>query len=159
MKVGDAMSRDVEFISPDASVQEAAELMGEIEVGALPAGTPQRLEGVLTDRDILYRLVARGLDPATTRVRDILSRPVITCAPTDTLQAAMDLMAANHIRRLPVTDDTGTITGWITLADISRRLLVDDVPLQSALKALTEPDSPPQEAQPPHSPARGREPG
>ena len=142
MKVAAAMSRDVEFIAPDASVQEAAELMGEIEVGALPAGTPQRLDGVVTDRDILYRLVARGLDPATTRVRDILSRPVITCAATDTLQAAMDLMAANHIRRLPVQDDTGATVGWITLADISRRLLVENASLQSALKALTEPASP-----------------
>ena len=128
------MSRDVEFIAPDASVQE-------IEVGALPAGTAQRIEGVVTDRDILYRLVARGQDPVQTRVRDILSRPVITCSANDTLQAAMDLMAANHIRRLPVQDDTGVIIGWITLADISRRLLVEDVPLQTALKHLTEPET------------------
>lgn len=141
MRVNDVMSRDVEFITPDASVQDAAELMGEIEVGALPVGSAARLDGVITDRDILYRVVARGLDPVATRVRDVLSRPVITCRPNDTLQAAMDLMAANHVRRLPVQDDAGAITGWITLADISRRLLVEDVPLQQALKHLTEPES------------------
>ena len=141
MRVTDVMSRDVEFIAPDASVQEAAELMGEIEVGALPVGGAARLEGVITDRDILYRVVARGLDPVTTRVRDVVSRPVIACRATDTLQAAMDLMAANHIRRLPVQDDAGAIAGWITLADISRRLLVDDASLQDALKQLTEPEA------------------
>ena len=133
------MARDVEFITPEASVQEAAELMGEIEVGALPVGSAASLNGIVTDRDILYRVVARGLDPAATRVRDILSRPVIACRAGDTLQAAMDLMAANHIRRLPVQDDAGVVTGWITLADISRRLLVDDASLQDALKHLTEP--------------------
>ena len=141
MQVADVMSRDVEFIAPDASVQEAAELMGEIEVGALPVGSAARLDGVVTDRDILYRVVARGLDPAATRVRDVLSRPVIACRDTDTLQAAMDLMAANHIRRLPVQDPAGAVAGWITLADISRRLLIDDATLQSALKHLTEPGS------------------
>ena len=127
------MSRDVEFIAATDTVQAAAELMGEIEVGALPVGSATRLEGIVTDRDILYRVVARGLDPATTAVRDVLSRPVITCREDDTLQAVMDLMAANHIRRLPVQNGAGGVAGWITLADISRRLS-----LQGALQTLTE---------------------
>lgn len=139
MKVGDVMSRDVEFIGAADTVQAAAELMGEIEVGALPVGSAARLDGILTDRDILYRVVARGLNPAATTVREVLSRPVIACRPDDTLQAAMDLMASNHIRRLPVQDAAGAVTGWITLADVSRRMLVDDAALQGALRTLTEP--------------------
>lgn len=138
MIVSDVMSGDVEFLDAAASVQEAAELMGELDVGALPVGTAARLEGVVTDRDILYRVVARGLDPAGTQVRDVLSSPVIACDAADTLQAAMDLMAANHIRRMPVQGEAGRVVGWITLADLSRRLLVDSTALQSALLELTE---------------------
>ncbi len=139
MQVSNVMSRDVEFIDPTAPIQAAAELMGEIEVGALPVGEARRLDGIVTDRDILYRVVARGLHPATALVRDVMSRPVISCGPGDTLQAAMDMMAANHIRRMPVREPGGTVIGWITLADLSRRLLVDHPALQRALQDLTEP--------------------
>ena len=115
MNVGDVMSREVEFIGPEASAQDAAEGMGEIDVGALPVGAVERLHGIVTDRDILYRVVAKGLDPAT--------------AP----------MAANHVRRMPVQDPDGArVVGWITLADISRTLIVGSTGLQQALRELTE---------------------
>ncbi|MDP4026876.1 CBS domain-containing protein [Methylobacterium sp. NEAU 140] len=139
IRVSDVMATDVEFIAAEATVQEAATLMGEIEVGALPVGASERIEGVVTDRDILYRLVARGRDPAGVRVREVMSRSVVSCRPTDTVRAAMDLMAANHVRRLAVTGEGGAVVGWLTLADLSRRLLVDEAPVQAALRALTEP--------------------
>jgi CBS domain-containing protein len=138
MIVSDIMSREVEFLEPTATVQAAAELMGELDVGALPVGSETKLDGIVTDRDILYRVVARGLDPATTPIRDVLSRPVISCGEADTIHAAMDMMATNHIRRLPVQDQAGIVAGWITMADVSRRLLVDSKSLQSALLELTE---------------------
>ncbi len=141
MKVSDIMTRFVEFIDPDATVKEAAELMGELDVGALPAGSEERVEGVVTDRDILYRVVARGLDPREVRVREVLSRPVVACAEDDTITAAMDMMAANHIRRMPVRDSRGRIGGWITLADLARKLLVDSDALQNSLRAMTEPEA------------------
>ncbi|MEO8715290.1 MAG: CBS domain-containing protein [Acetobacteraceae bacterium] len=140
MKVSDIMTRTVEFIDADAAVKEAAELMGELDVGALPAGSEERIDGVLTDRDILYRVVARGLDPSRTRVRDVLSRPVIACGEDDAVTAAMDMMAANHIRRMPVHDAAGRVSGWITLADLARKLLVDSETLQGSLRAMTEPE-------------------
>lgn len=139
MKVVDFMTRYVEFIAPDASAKDAAVMMGELDVGGLPVGTPERLEGVVTDRDILYRVVARGLDPSATRLGDVLSRPVVSCDEDDTAQAAMDMMAANHIRRMPVCDASGVVTGWVTLADLSRKLLVEGEALQAALLDLTEP--------------------
>jgi CBS domain-containing protein len=138
LRVGDVMTTYVEFIEPEATVKEAAEMMGELEVGALPAGSADRVEGVVTDRDILYRVVAAGLDPTRVRVREVLSRPVVTCGEDDTVQAAMDIMAANHIRRMPVQDAAGRVTGWVTLADLARKLLVDSGTLQGALKALTD---------------------
>jgi CBS domain-containing protein len=141
LRVADVMTTYVEFIEPDATAKEAAELMGELDVGALPAGSAGRVEGVLTDRDVLYRVVAAGLDPTRVRVRDILSRPVIACAEDDTVRAAMDAMAANHIRRMPVQDAAGRVTGWVTLADLARKLLLDSGTLQGALTALTDAES------------------
>ncbi len=138
MRVADVMSRHVEFVEADAPVREAAELMGELDVGGLPVGAPERLEGVLTDRDILYRVVARGLDCSAVRVRDVLTTPVLSCQPEDDLRDAMDLMAAHHVRRLPVRDAAGRVVGWVTLADVSRRLLLDSGALQSALREATE---------------------
>jgi len=138
MRVGEIMTRYVEFIPPDAPVTEAAELMGELDVGALPVGTAEDLDGVVTDRDILYRVVAKGLAPGQVAVRDVASRPVIGCGAEDTLQSAMDLMAAHHIRRLAVRDAGGRVVGWITMADLARHLLVESGPLQEALRDLTE---------------------
>ena len=141
MRVEEVMSREVEFVAPDASVKEAAELMGELEVGALPVGDAAAPQGVLTDRDILYRVVAEGRDPVATRVREVMSSPVIACGAGDTVQAALDLMAAHHIRRLAVRDG-GRVVGWITLSDLSRRLLLDSEALQRALRGITEEATP-----------------
>ena len=137
MRVGDLMTRHVEFIPPEAPVREAAVLMGELDVGALPVGSPEDVLGVVTDRDILYRVVAEGLGPDLP-VRDVASRPVIGCGAEDTLGAAMDLMAAHNIRRLAVRDADGLVVGWLTLGDLARHLLVDHGPMQAALRDLTE---------------------
>lgn len=138
MQVSDIMSAEVRFIAADASVQEAATLMGELDVGALPVGSAEDLQGVITDRDILYRVVAEGRDPAL-RVREVMSRTVFTCRPDETVAAAMDLMGAYHVRRLPVLDDSRKVVGWLTLTDISRRLLADEGPVADALQALSAP--------------------
>jgi len=138
VKIADIMSTAVEFVAANAAVKEAAELMGELDVGAVPVGSETDLEGILTDRDILFRVVAAGLDCSAVLVRDVLSRPAIICRETDDVRSAMDLMAANHIRRLPVENDHGLVTGWITLADIARKLLVDNHGLQTALSDMTE---------------------
>jgi CBS domain-containing protein len=138
MRVAELMTRDVEFIAPEAPVSAAAELMGELDVGALPVGGPHDLRGVVTDRDLLYRVVARGADASKMRVEEVMTAPAITCREADDLTAALDLMAANHLRRLPVTDATGRVAGWITMADIARTALLGSEALQSALTAMTE---------------------
>ena len=138
MKVSEVMSRDVEFIDEEATVADAAVMMGELEVGALPVGTAERLQGIVTDRDILYRVVAKGLDSAAVRIREVMTRPVIGCGEDEPIQAVMDLMASHHIRRMPVRDAAGVVTGWVTLADLSRRLLLDSGTLQASLREVTE---------------------
>lgn len=132
------MTREVEFIAPDAPVSAAAELMGELDVGALPVGGPADLRGIVTDRDLLYRVVARGADASRVRVEEVLSAPVVTCREEEEIAAALDLMAAHHLRRLPVVDAAGRVTGWITLSDLSRAMLHGSPALQAALSALTD---------------------
>lgn len=138
MRVSDVMTTDVEFVDPGATAQQAAELMGELDVGALPVGSAVEVEGILTDRDLLFRVVAAGRDGSSTLVRDVLSRPVITCRDSDTVAAAMDVMASNHIRRLLVHNEGGQVVGWVTMADLSRKLLVESRLMQSALQDLTK---------------------
>ena len=137
-RASELMARYVEFIDKDATVKDAAAMMGELAVGALPVGTPESIEGILTDRDILYRVVAEGLDSSSVRVGDVMSHPVIACAEEDTVRAVMDIMSANHIRRLPVRDGRGHVSGWITLADLSRKLLVESDLVQTSLRAATD---------------------
>lgn len=137
MKVTELMTRHVEFIEPDATAQEAAALMGELDVSALPVGSPDDLKGVITDRDLLYRVVAEGKDPKRTRVSEVATKLVFTCRGDDPLTAAMDLMASHNIRRLPVLEDE-RVVGWLTLSDVSRRLLVDSEVVQDGLKGLTD---------------------
>ncbi|HEV7267731.1 MAG TPA: CBS domain-containing protein [Falsiroseomonas sp.] len=137
MRVAEVMTREVEFIAPDVPVSAAAELMGELDVGALPVGGPGDLRGIVTDRDLVYRVVARGLDAGRVRVAEVLSAPVVTCREEDSLQAVLDLMAANHLRRLPVVDGGGRVTGWVTLGDLARTMLHGNAALQSALAELT----------------------
>nr|WP_209988506.1 CBS domain-containing protein [Azospirillum picis] len=131
------MAKALEFIQPDATIQEAATLMGELDVGALPVGAPEDLLGILTDRDILFRVVAAGGDNTRVRVRDVMSSSVFTCRDTDTLATAMDIMGAYHVRRLPVLDAADRVVGWVTLTDVSRRLLLDTGTIRTALGELS----------------------
>jgi CBS domain-containing protein len=112
--------------------------MGELDVSALPLGSPEELRGIITDRDLLYRVVAEGKDPKRTRVLEVATKLVFTCRADDPLTVAMDLMASHNIRRLPVTEDE-RVVGWLTLSDLSRRLLIESEVVQNGLRELTEP--------------------
>lgn len=138
MKVRDLMTTHVEFIEPDASVQDAAALMGELDVSALPIGSSEALKGVITDRDILYRVVAAGRDPRRTAVLEVATRQIFTCSAEDPLESAMNLMASQNVRRLPVVSEAQSVIGWLTLSDLSRHLLVESEVVQNALTQITK---------------------
>jgi CBS domain-containing protein len=138
MKVSELMAKHVEFIDADATVQDAASLMGELDVSAFPIGSAEDLKGVITDRDILYRVVAEGKDPRRTSVLQVATKVVFSCKPEDDLSVAMNLMASQNVRRLPVLDDAQRVTGWITLSDLSRHLLVESEVVQGALTEITD---------------------
>jgi CBS domain-containing protein len=138
MKVADVMTRAVEPVDPTATVQQAAMRMAELDVGALLVGTAERLEGVLTDRDILMRLVVNGRHPAEVIVRDVMSSSIFACNPDDTVEAAFAEMRQRQVRRMPVLDQAGRLLGIVTLSDLSKAISGPEQ-VQEALRDISEP--------------------
>ena len=130
------MTPDVEFIDAATSIQDAAITMGELSVGALPVGSADDLQGIVTDRDILFRVTAKGLPPSTP-VAEIMTARLFSCRQDDQIETALDLMGARNVRRLPVLDTDGRMVGIVTLSDLSRVLLLDSGVIRQALHDLT----------------------
>ncbi len=104
-------------------------------VGALPVcSTDGKLKGIVTDRDIVLRCVAAEADPNTTKVREIMSRGVVSVNPEADVREASHKMSHDQIRRLPVIDDTGKVVGMLALGDMARTHQFD----MEASKALSE---------------------
>jgi CBS domain-containing protein len=120
MHVKDFMASDPTLVSPDATLKEAAQKMAEIDCGFLPVGTYDAIEGIITDRDIVIRAVARGKDTSREKVRDYMTENVYACAETDTLEDAAEAMNEHNVSRLVVMDDSATITGVLTFGKIIR---------------------------------------
>ena len=119
--VSDIMSTDVQVVEPQDSLRRAAELMQELDVGALPVCDGDRLLGMLTDRDITVRGVAQGLDPDATAVSDIMTGEVeFATADQDTAEV-MRVMGDKQIRRMPVVDQDRRLIGIVSIADLALR--------------------------------------
>lgn len=120
--VADVCTRQVVAVPPSLSVDEAARLMRERHVGCIvivEQGDGGRLpSGVLTDRDIVTAVVAKGADAPSLRVGDVMSASPATVRETDTLYDALTLMRHRGVRRLPVTGAHGVLTGIVTLDDV-----------------------------------------
>lgn len=138
LTVADVMSRDVECLPADATVQDAAIAMAEYDVGAVLIGTAERLEGILTDRDILLRAIVDGRDTANLPVRDIMSSSLFTCHETDPVASAFEQMSEHQVRRLPVLDRNDSLVGIVALSDLTR-LELDPRRAGAALRDLAEP--------------------
>jgi CBS domain-containing protein len=117
--VKDVMQREVAVIGPDVWLALAACRMRDRDVGCLPVVENGQLIGMITDRDIVVRGVAEGLDPHRAMVREVMSASAIACAVEDTVEQAHELMAANLIKHLPVLDRRRRLVGLIALRDIS----------------------------------------
>jgi len=119
MKVRDAMTQDVCLTTPDQSICDAAKIMMEIDAGALPVEQDDRLVGVITDRDIAVRAVAKGKSP-NTKVRDVMSHEVLYCYEDQDLDAVIRNMGAIKVRRLPVLNRDKRLVGIISLGDLAK---------------------------------------
>ena len=118
--VRDAMTGNPSTVRADASVVEAARLMRQEDAGIVPVVEDDRLEGVITDRDIAVRVVAEGRDPNEAKVRDAMSDRLVTIDPGQDLDEAMRLMAEHQVRRLPVCEEDGRLVGVLAQADVAR---------------------------------------
>jgi CBS domain-containing protein len=118
-KVRDAMSRDPRSVGESTSVQEAARLMKDQDVGSLPVVEDDRLVGIVTDRDIVVRGVANGSDVSSLSVKDVASHELRTVEPEEDLDEALRLMAQEQVRRLPVVEGD-RLVGILAQADVAR---------------------------------------
>jgi CBS domain-containing protein len=118
-KIRDVMTSDPRTVEPSATVQDAAKAMRDQDVGPIPIVEDGSLSGILTDRDIVVRVVAEGKDPSSTTVRDIASRDLVTIDPEQTLDEALRLMAKHQVRRLPVCEEDGRLVGIVAQADVA----------------------------------------
>lgn len=119
-KISDAMTPNPCAIDADKSVQDAAKMMRDENVGFAPVVEGMRLVGGLTDRDIALKVVAEGKDPESTTARDIASTNLVTVNVEEDLDAALQLMARHQVRRLPVVQGDGQLVGVIAQADVAR---------------------------------------
>jgi CBS domain-containing protein len=143
MKVSDVMTRAVEFVEPGATLQEAATAMAEHDVGAVLVGSAERLEGILTERDILLRAVTEGRNPVETTTAEVMSATLFTCGPDQPLAAAAALMDERQVRRLPVVDDAGRVVGIVVQRDLERALASAPPPAAPATTGAAETEASP----------------
>jgi CBS domain-containing protein len=121
-RVRDVMTQHPTCCRPDTSLREVAEMMVACDCGEIPVCDDARKPiGVVTDRDIVCRLLAKGHDPLHATPRDCMSRPVITCMPETRIDECARLMQRHQIRRVPIVDRNGTLVGMVAQADLARR--------------------------------------
>jgi CBS domain-containing protein len=121
MRVKDAMHKGVEWVSPDTPVAELAKLMNERDIGAVPIGENDKLIGMVTDRDIVCKGLARdGFDPSRATARDVMTPGIHCCREDDDLAKAVRHMETLQVRRLPVINKNKRMVGILALGDITR---------------------------------------
>lgn len=140
MKIREIMTPDVQCVGPGESLADAAALMRQLDVGALPVCEEQQVIGMITDRDMAIRAVAEGRDPNATSVRDIMTAGVVFVYDDQDLGAAVRMMEKHQIRRAPVMSRDQRLVGILSLGDIA----VDASPVLSAeaLREVSQPAEP-----------------
>ncbi|MEO8135634.1 MAG: CBS domain-containing protein [Betaproteobacteria bacterium] len=136
MLVRDIMTRNVRVASPDDDLQSAAAAMKQDDFGVLPVVERERLVGMLTDRDIAVRAVARGLSPVQSRVREIMSVEVEHVHDDDSAEDAARVMSQMRVRRLPVLDHDDHLVGILSLGDLA---ISRPEPAGAVLNSISQP--------------------
>lgn len=140
MKVKDVMTKDIAYVNPNDNVERAAQLMSEYNVGSVPVCDNGKILGIVTDRDITLRSVAKGTESKSQSVRDIMSSNPVCGSPEQDIHDAARIMSERQIRRLPIIDN-GNLVGIVALGDIAVEPTLSDN-AEEALKNISEPASP-----------------
>jgi CBS domain-containing protein len=136
MKVSEVMTRDVQTVRPDQPVQDAASFMLSADAGSIPVSDGDRLIGMITDRDIAVRGVAKGYGPDTP-VRELMTDDIVTARLDDDTDDIAARMSSAQVRRLPVIDDQERLCGIVSLGDLTQK--GSDSAAEQALEGVTEP--------------------
>lgn len=123
LRIRDVMVKNVITVDADYSVMHAASIMNRGGIGCLIVVQNEAVEGIVTERDLLKKIVAEGMDPEKTYVKEVMSRPVIVVGPDFMLEDAVRLMVKNKIKKLPVIEriqGEEKLVGLVTLTDIAR---------------------------------------
>lgn len=132
MKCADIMNINLESITDETTIQHAAEVMANAGVGFLPiCDKQQRVIGVVTDRDLTVRALAKRVAPGSTSAALVMSAPAITCLATADIREAEELMAKEQKARLVITDQSGRLVGVLSLVDI-----IEKAPTRQALATV-----------------------
>ena len=124
-KCSEVMTKNPVCCLPNDMVANVAELMNSGNIGSIPVienEQTKKLIGIVTDRDLTLKIVAKGLDAKSTKVETVMTRKVVTCRADDELQKALDAMAEHQLRRIPVVDADNKIVGIIAQADVATRV-------------------------------------
>jgi CBS domain-containing protein/uncharacterized protein (DUF2267 family) len=140
MPISEVMTRDVEVVSPDDTLQDAAELMRTLNVGPIPVCDGEKLVGIITDRDIVVRAVAQGMDPTDTRVSQAMTDQVECVFADEDIEVAVWKMREEQIRRILVVDHDNKLVGIVSLGDIATALGEQEA--GETLEAISEPSQP-----------------
>lgn len=122
MKVKDAMHKGAEWMAPGTPLVEIAKKMHDLDIGCVPIGENDRLIGMVTDRDITCRAVAKGADCTKLTARDVMSKEIVYCRDSENLEDAIRIMEDKKIRRLPVINEKKRLVGMLSLGDVSHAL-------------------------------------
>ncbi len=124
MTCAEVMTPSPTACNPQHTAIDAAELMRREDCGLLPVVSDdgKKLIGVLTDRDIVLRVVAEGRDPRSTAVSEVMTTDIVTCLPQENVEMAMEQMATRQVRRIPIVDRDGSLVGIVAQADVATRI-------------------------------------
>lgn len=137
MQIKDLMTANVHVVAPDANLREAAALMRDLDIGALPVCENDRVVGFVTDRDITIRGTASGKAPDECQVRQVMSQGVVFCHRDSTVEEAERLMKDRQVRRLAILDENQRLCGILSLGDLALELEAGEA--GGVLERISEP--------------------
>lgn len=137
MKVKEIMSRDIASLSSDDTIERAAQMMKQYDVGSIPVCRQENVIGIVTDRDITLRCVATGQDVKQQKVSDIMTADPVVGSPDMNVSDAAKIMSEKQIRRLPIVENNNLV-GIVALGDISLEPALQDN-AEEALKNISQP--------------------
>ena len=141
MQVKEIMTAQMETANADQMVIEAAKMMKDLNVGVIPIREDDKIAGIITDRDIVTRLLAEEKDPGSTPLREIMSEELVFCSQDDSIEDAAKIMEDKKLRRLIVRDQQDNLVGIVSLGDLAAKSKQEQL-AGEALETISEPAAP-----------------